>query len=183
MTAYRIETETDADGNPSARIERDGSHEGQSLTIRILSKDAANEADVELRPVPGEEPSTTLDHAATALAGILGSDAHVHIGEDDIRSICSDAAATLVVMESVSPETIGATFQDRLSSLDIPGDIVTGALISITGPKDMKLSEALSIVNGVRKDLTDTAAIVWGLDLADTDAMTVTVLVATQPER
>ena len=153
------------------------------MTIRILSKDIANEADVELRPVPGEEPSTTLNHAATALAGILGSDAHIHIGEDDIRSICSDAAATLVVIESVSPETIGATFQNQLSSLNIPGDIVTGALISITGPKGMKLSEALSIVNGVQKHLTDKATIVWGMDLADTDTMAATVLVATQPER
>lgn len=183
MTAYRIETGTDADGALSARIERDCSHEGQGLTIRILSKGSANEADVELRPVPGEEPATTLDHAATALAGILGSDAHVHIGEDDVRSICSGAAATLVVMETVSPETIGATFQDCLSSLDIPGDVVTGALISITGPKGMRLSEALSIVNGVRKDLTDKATIVWGLDLTDTDATAATVLVATQPER
>jgi cell division GTPase FtsZ len=135
------------------------------------------------RPVPGEEPNTTLDHAAAALDGLLSSDDYIRIDEDDVRNICADVAATLVVMEAVSPATIGGTFGDRLSDLGIPGGAVTGALVAIEGPKDMGLSEASSIVDEVRGNLTDEANIIWGLNLADTGATHVTVLVATPRER
>lgn len=115
--------------------------------------------------------------------GLLSSDDYIRIDEDDVRNICADVAATLVVMEAVSPATIGGTFGDRLSDLGIPGGAVTGALVAIEGPKDMGLSEASSIVDEVRGNLTDEANIIWGLNLADTGATHVTVLVATPRER
>ena len=185
MTTHHIETGTGADGTRFARIMRDGPDCGRGLTVRAPSNRTADAdgVDMDPRPVPGEEPHTTLDHAAAALDGLLSSDDYIRIDEDDVRNICADVAATLVVMEAVSPATIGGTFGDRLSDLGIPGGAVTGALVAIEGPKDMGLSEASSIVDEVRGNLTDEANIIWGLNLADTGATHVTVLVATPRER
>lgn len=125
----------------------------------------------------------TRHWTTAALDGLLGSDDYIRIDEDDVRNICADVAATLVVMEAVSPATIGGTFGDRLSDRDILGGAVTGVLVAIERPKDMVLSEASSIVDEVRGNLTDEANIIWGLNLADTGATHVTVLVATPRER
>lgn len=125
----------------------------------------------------------TRHWTTAALDGLLGSDDYIRIDEDDVRNICVDVAATLVVMEAVSPATIGGTFGDRLSDRGILGGAVTGVLVAIERPKDMVLSEASSIVDEVRGNLTDEANIIWGLNLADTGATHVTVLVATPRER
>ena len=151
MTTHHIETGTGADGTRFARIMRDGPDCGRGLTVRAPSNRTADAdgVDMDPRPVPGEEPNTTLDHAAAALDGLLSSDDYIRIDEDDVRNICA----------------------------------VTGALVAIEGPKDMGLSEASSIVDEVRGNLTDEANIIWGLNLADTGATHVTVLVATPRER
>ncbi|WP_460185799.1 hypothetical protein K9U22_05600 [Bifidobacterium adolescentis] len=75
MTARHIDATDKTDGSHVVKIlwnENDGERE---LTVRMpaAGTDATDRVDVDLLPVPGENPATTMDDAVAALEGFLGN--------------------------------------------------------------------------------------------------------------
>lgn len=71
MTARHIDATDKTDGSRVVKIlwnENDGERE---LTVRMpaAGTDATDRVDVDLLPVPGEDPATTMDDAVAALEG------------------------------------------------------------------------------------------------------------------
>lgn len=81
MTARHIDATDKTDGSHVVKIlwnENDGERE---LTVRMpaAGTDATDRVDVDLLPVPGEDPATTMDDAVAALEGFLGNNKYIHI--------------------------------------------------------------------------------------------------------
>ena len=172
MTARHIDATDKTDGSHVVKIlwnENDGERE---LTVRMpaAGTDATDRVDVDLLPVPEEDPATTMDDAVAALEGFLGNNKYIHIDGDDVRSVCAGALSTGIV------EALDGRFHDS----SVASDEVTGAIIAIEGPKSLQLSDATAIVGGVQKRLTDKVEIIWGLNFTDEDVLRATVLLAIQ---
>ena len=80
MTARHIDATDKTDGSHVVKIlwnENDGERE---LTVRMpaAGTDATDRVDVDLLPVPGEDPATTMDDAVAALEGFLGNSQLTH---------------------------------------------------------------------------------------------------------
>ena len=93
MTARHIDATDKTDGSHVVKIlwnENDGERE---LTVRMpaAGTDATDRVDVDLLPVPEEDPATTMDDAVAALEGFLGNNKYIHIDGDDVRSVCAGA--------------------------------------------------------------------------------------------
>ena len=75
MTTRHIDATDKTDGSHVVKIlwnENDGERD---LTVRMpaTGTDATDRVDVDLLPVPGENPATTMDDAVAALEGFLGN--------------------------------------------------------------------------------------------------------------
>ena len=121
--------------------------------------DATDRVDVDLLPVPGEDPATTMDDAVAALEGFLGNNKYIHIDGDDVRSVCAGALTTVIRVESGSSTGIVEALDGRFHDSSVASDEVTG---------------------GVQKRLTDKVEIIWGLNFTDEDVLRATVLLAIQ---
>ncbi|WP_137655072.1 hypothetical protein [Bifidobacterium moukalabense] len=86
-------------------------------------------------------------------------------------------------MEVESPAAIGEALGIRLSNLEIAADDVAGAALAIKSPDNVRLAEVASIVGCVRARLSDKVAIIWGLDLTDTDTLRAAMLLAMPREQ
>lgn len=164
MTARHIDATDKTDGSHVVKIlwnENDGERE---LTVRMpaAGTDATDRVDVDLLPVPGEDPATTMDDAVAALEGFLGNNKYIHIDGDDVRSVCAGALTTVIRVESGSSTGIVEALDGRFHDSSVASDEVTGAIIAIEGPKSLQLSDATAIVGGVQKRLTDKVEIIWG---------------------
>ena len=182
MTARHIDATDTTDGSHVVKIlwnENDGERE---LTVRMpaAGTDATDRVDVDLLPVPGEDPATTMDDAVAALEGFLGNNKYIHIDGDDVRSVCAGALTTVIRVESGSSTGIVEALDGRFHDSSVASDEVTGAIIVIEGPKSLQLSDATAIVGGVQKRLTDKVEIIWGLNFTDEDVLRATVLLAIQ---
>ena len=174
MTARHIDATDKTDGSHVVKIlwnENDGERE---LTVRMpaAGTDATDRVDVDLLPVPGEDPAT--------LEGFLGNNKYIHIDGDDVRSVCAGALTTVIRVESGSSTGIVEALDGRFHDSSVASDEVTGAIIAIEGPKSLQLSDATAIVGGVQKRLTDKVEIIWGLNFTDEDVLRATVLLAIQ---
>lgn len=101
MTARHIDATDKTDGSHVVKIlwnENDGERE---LTVRMpaAGTDATDRVDVDLLPVPEEDPATTMDDAVAALEGFLGNNKYIHIDGDDVRSVCAGALTTVIRVE------------------------------------------------------------------------------------
>ena len=175
MTARHIDATDKTDGSHVVKIlwnENDGERE---LTVRMpaAGTDATDRVDVDLLPVPGENPATTME-------GFLGKQQVLHIDGDDVRSVCAGALTTVIRVESGSSTGIVEALDGRFHDSGVASDEVTGAIIAIEGPKSLQLSDATAIVGGVQKRLTDKVEIIWGLNFTDEDVLRATVLLAIQ---
>lgn len=182
MTARHIDATDKTDGSHVVKIlwnENDGERE---LTVRMpaAGTDATDRVDVDLLPVPGEDPATTMDDAVAALEGFLGNNKYIHIDGDDVRSVCAGALTTVIRVESGSSTGIVEALDGRFHDSSVASDEVTGAIIAIEGPKSLQLSDATAIVGGVQKRLTDKVETIWGLNFTDEDVLRATVLLAIQ---
>ena len=79
MTARHIDATDKTDGSHVVKIlwnENDGERE---LTVRMpaAGTDATDRVDVDLLPVPEEDPATTMDDAVAALEGFLGNNKYM----------------------------------------------------------------------------------------------------------
>ncbi len=184
MTVRHIDVKNEANGGRIVKIMWNEANSERELTVRMPSvgEDATNGVDVDLLQIPGEEPDTTLDHAISALEDIIGNGEHINIDASDIKDICAGASTTVIRVEGESTDAIEDAFDERLSTTDIKTDAVTGTVISIKSPKDFHLTEAMTVVHGIQSRLTDKTAIVWALNLTDTDTLHVTALLATPRE-
>ena len=174
MTARHIDATDKTDGSHVVKIlwnENDGERE---LTVRMpaAGTDATDRVDVDLLPVPEEDPA--------ALEGFLGNNKYIHIDGDDVRSVCAGALTTVIRVESGSSTGIVEALDGRFHDSSVASDEVTGAIIAIEGPKSLQLSDATAIVGGVQKRLTDKVEIIWGLNFTDEDVLRATVLLAIQ---
>ncbi len=165
MTARHIDATDKTDGSHVVKIlwnENDGERE---LTVRMpaAGTDATDRVDVDLLPVPEEDPATTMDDAVAALEGFLGNNKYIHI-DDDVRSVCAGALTTVIRVESGSSTGIVEGLHGRFHDSSVASDEVTGAIIAIEGPKSLQLSDATAIVGGVQKRLTDKVEIIWVLE-------------------
>ena len=115
MTARHIDATDKTDGSHVVKIlwnENDGERE---LTVRMpaAGTDATDRVDVDLLPVPGEDPATTMDDAVAALEGFLGNNKYIHIDGDDVRSVCAGALTTVIRVESGSSTGIVEALDGR----------------------------------------------------------------------
>ena len=185
MTARHIDVTDETDEGRIVKIVWNEANEEQELTVRMPSaeKSDVSDADVNLMQIPGEEPGATLDHAISVLEDLLGGNEHIHIDGNDIKDICTGASTAVIRVEGASTDTIGGTFDERLSASGIKADAITGAVISIEGPEEFHLTEAMTVVHDIQHRLTDEAAIVWALNLTGTDTLRVTILLAAPREQ
>lgn len=124
----------------------------------------------------------TLDYVVVAIRGFLDRDGYIHIDRSDIKK-SARALRSRWSVRNESPAAIGEALGIRLSNLEIAADDVAGAALAIKSPDNVRLAEVASIVGCVRARLSDKVAIIWGLDLTDTDTLRAAMLLAVPREQ
>lgn len=75
MTARHIDATDKTDGSHVVKILWNENDSERELTVRMpaAGTDATDRVDVDLLPVPGEDPAMTMDDDVAALEGFLGN--------------------------------------------------------------------------------------------------------------
>jgi len=92
----------------------------------------------------------------------------VNLDFADIKAVMSDGGVSLIgVGESDSNnraiEAVDKALNNPLISVDISG--ASGALINVSGSKDLTLNEAKQVVESISLRLSNDAKIIWGAQI------------------
>ncbi len=120
-----------------------------------------------------------LTNAVKGIAELVTKAGLVNLDFADIRAIMQDGGVALIgVGESDSDnratEAVDKAVQNPLLDVDIAG--ATGALINISGNKDMTLNEAKKVVETISEKLSEDAKIIWGAQIYEDLGRTLRVM-------
>jgi len=111
-----------------------------------------------------------LTNAVKGIAELVTKTGLVNLDFADIRAVMSNGGVALIGVgesdsENRAVEAVEKAINNPLLDVDISG--ASGALINISGSKDMTLSEARKVVETVSQRLSDDAKIIWGAQIYD----------------
>jgi len=120
-----------------------------------------------------------LTNAVKGIAELVTKTGLVNLDFADIKAIMQDGGVALIgVGESDSEhratEAVEKAVENPLLDVDITG--ATGALINISGSKDMSLNEAKRVVETISDKLSDDAKIIWGAQIYEDLGKTIRVM-------
>ncbi|MBI4918296.1 cell division protein FtsZ [archaeon] len=120
-----------------------------------------------------------LTNAVKGIAELVTKAGLVNLDFADIRAIMQDGGVALIGVgesdsENRATEAVDKAVQNPLLDVDITG--ATGALINISGNKDMTLSEAKKVVETISEKLSDDAKIIWGAQIYEDLGRTLRVM-------
>ncbi|HIP16859.1 MAG TPA: cell division protein FtsZ [Methanothermococcus okinawensis] len=103
----------------------------------------------------------------------------IHLDFADVRAVMSNGGVAMIGIgesdsENRAREAIDMALNSPLLCVDVEG--AKGALIHITGPKDMSVGETREIVSTVTEKLDENAIIIWGTTINEDSENTVKVL-------
>ncbi|MEK6857949.1 MAG: cell division protein FtsZ [Nanoarchaeota archaeon] len=109
-----------------------------------------------------------LTNAVKGIAELVTKAGLVNLDFADIRAVMKNGGVSLIgVGESDSDnraiEAVEKAINNPLLDVDISG--ATGALINISGSKDLTLNEARRVVEVITQKLSDDAKIIWGAQI------------------
>lgn len=109
-----------------------------------------------------------LTNAVKGIAELVTKAGLVNLDFADIRAVMKNGGVSLIgVGESDSDnraiEAVEKAINNPLLDVDITG--ATGALINISGSKDLTLNEARKVVEVITQKLSDDAKIIWGAQI------------------
>jgi cell division protein FtsZ len=109
-----------------------------------------------------------LTNAVKGIAELVTRAGLVNLDFADIRAVMRNGGVALIGVgesdsENRATEAVEKAISNPLLDVDITG--ATGALINISGSKDMTLSEARKIVETVSSRLAEDAKIIWGAQI------------------
>jgi len=124
-----------------------------------------------------------LTNAVKGIAEMVTRSGLVNLDFADIRTVMANGGVALIgVGESDSDnraiESVEKAINNPLLDVDITG--ATGALINISGNKDLTLNEARKVVEAISQRLNENAKIIWGAQIyEDMGGMLRTMLIVT----
>ncbi len=109
-----------------------------------------------------------LTSAVKGIAELVTRPGLVNLDFADIRAVMSSAGVALIGVgesdsENRAAEAVEKAINNPLLDVDITG--ANGALINVSGNKDMTLNEARQVVEAVSKRLSENAKIIWGAQI------------------
>jgi cell division protein FtsZ len=109
-----------------------------------------------------------LTNAVKGIAELVTRAGLVNLDFADIRAVMRDGGVALIGVgesdsENRANEAVEKAIGNPLLDVDITG--ATGALINISGSKDMTLSEARKVVETISSRLSEDAKIIWGAQI------------------
>jgi len=111
-----------------------------------------------------------LTNAVKGIAELVTKTGLVNLDFADIRAVMSNGGVALIGTgesdsENRATEAVERAITNPLLDVDIAG--ATGALINVSGSKDMTLNEARKVVEAISERLADDARIIWGAQIYD----------------
>jgi len=120
-----------------------------------------------------------LTNAVKGIAELVTRAGLVNLDFADIRTIMRDGGVAMIGVgesdtENRSLEAVEKAITNPLLDVDVSG--ASGALINVTGGRDMTLHEARQVVEVVSKKLDEDAKIIWGAQISDDMEKTIRVM-------
>ncbi len=120
-----------------------------------------------------------LTNAVKGIAELVTKVGLVNLDFADIKTIMRDGGVAMIGVgesdtENRSVEAVDKAITNPLLDVDISG--ASGALINVTGGRDMTLHEARQVVETVSKKLDEDAKIIWGAQISDDMEKTIRVM-------
>jgi len=120
-----------------------------------------------------------LTNSVKGIAELVTRAGLVNLDFADIRTVMTNGGVSLIgVGESESDnramEAVEKALNNPLLDVDITG--ATGALINVSGNKDMTLNEARKVVETVTNRLSEDARVIWGAQIYEDLANTLRVM-------
>jgi cell division protein FtsZ len=109
-----------------------------------------------------------LTSAVKGIAELVTKAGLVNLDFADIRAVMSDGGVALIGVgesdsENRATEAVEKAINNPLLDVEIAG--AKGALINVSGDKDLTLAEARKVVETVSAKLSDDARIIWGAQI------------------
>ena len=109
-----------------------------------------------------------LTNAVKGIAELVTRSGLVNLDFADIRAVMKNGGVALIGVgesdsENRAVEAVEKAISNPLLDVDISG--ATGALINVSGSKDMTLNEAKQVVETVSQRLAEDARIIWGAQI------------------
>lgn len=109
-----------------------------------------------------------LTNAVKGIAELVTRAGLVNLDFADIRAVMRNGGVALIGVgesdsENRADEAVQKAITNPLLDVDVTG--ATGALINISGSKDMTLNECRQIVNAISQKLSEDAKIIWGAQI------------------
>jgi len=106
-----------------------------------------------------------LTNAVKGIAELVTRSGLVNLDFADIRTVMKNGGVALIGVgesdsENRAVEAVEKAIANPLLDVDITG--ATGALINVSGSKDMTLNEAKQVVETISQRLSEDAKIIWG---------------------
>lgn len=120
-----------------------------------------------------------LTNSVKGIAELVTRTGLVNLDFADIRAIMSNGGVALIgVGESDSENRATEAVEKAINNPLLDADIIgaTGALINVSGSKDMTLNEARQVVETVTSKLAEDARIIWGAQVYEDLGKTLRVM-------
>lgn len=109
-----------------------------------------------------------LTSAVKGIAELVTRTGLVNLDFADIRAVMSNGGVALIGVgesdsENRAVEAVEKAINNPLLDVDITG--ATGALINVSGSKDLTLNEARKVVETISQRLSEDAKIIWGAQI------------------
>jgi cell division protein FtsZ len=124
-----------------------------------------------------------LTNAVKGIAELVTKAGLVNLDFADIRTVMGDGGVAMIGVgesdtEHRAIEAVEKAISNPLLDVDITG--ATGALINVTGGRDMTLQEAKQVVEAVSEHLDEDAKVIWGAQIMEDLESTIrTMLIVT----
>ncbi len=111
-----------------------------------------------------------LTNAVKGIAELVTKAGLVNLDFADVRTIMGNGGVALIGVgesdsENRATEAVEKAIHNPLLNVDVTG--ATGALINVSGGKDMTLDEARKVVEAVSQRLDKDARVIWGAQIYD----------------
>jgi cell division protein FtsZ len=111
-----------------------------------------------------------LTNAVKGISELVTKAGLVNLDFADVKAVMSDGGVALIGVgesdtDNRAVEAVEKAINNPLLDVDITG--ASGALINVSGGKDMTLEEARKVVETVSERLGDDATVIWGAQIYD----------------
>jgi cell division protein FtsZ len=120
-----------------------------------------------------------LTNSVKGIAELVTRTGLVNLDFADIRAVMSNGGVALIgVGESDSEQRAVEAVEKAVNNPLLDADIVgaTGALINVSGSKDMTLNEARQVVETITERLSEDARVIWGAQVYEDLGKTIRVM-------